>query len=81
MNVMRALLFLVISLFLPTHVLAAPYAAISIDAVSGEVLHCENCDARLHPAGLTKLLTLYIAFQAIESGRATLDDEVVISKK
>ena len=81
MNVMRAFLFLLISVFLPTHVFAAPYAAISIDAVSGEVLHCENCDTRLHPAGLTKLLTLYIAFQAIESGLATLDDEVVISKK
>ena len=80
MNVMRAFLFLLISVFSPTHVFAAPYAAISIDAVSGEVLHCENCDTRLHPAGLTKLLTLYIAFQAIESGLVTLDDEVVISK-
>ena len=81
MNFMRAFFFLCVSVFLPTHVLAAPYAAISIDAVTGEVLHCENCDTRLHPAGLTKLLTLYIAFQAIESGLVTLDDEVLISKK
>ena len=41
----------------------------------------ENCDTRLHPAGLTKLLTLYIAFKPRESGLVTLDDEVVISKK
>jgi len=33
MNVMRALLFLLLPAFLPTHVFAAPYAAISIDAV------------------------------------------------
>jgi len=50
MNFMRAFFFLCVSVFLPTHVLAAPYAAISIDAVTGEVLHCENCDTRLHPA-------------------------------
>ena len=48
--------------------IAAPYAAIVVDAKDGEVLHCEQCDAKLHPAGLTKLLTLYLVFSKIELG-------------
>jgi D-alanyl-D-alanine carboxypeptidase len=47
---------------------AAPSAAIVIDAKSGKVLHSENANTRLHPAGLTKLATLYIALAAIEAG-------------
>ena len=81
MNVIRATLFLIVSVFFPMNAEAAPYAAVSVDAVTGEILHCENCEMRLHPAGLTKLLTLYIAFQAIESGLVSLDDEVKISRK
>ena len=81
MNVIRATLFLLVSVFFPMNAEAAPYAAVSVDAVTGEILHCENCEMRLHPAGLTKLLTLYIAFQAIESGLVSLDDEVKISRK
>ncbi|SFQ09519.1 D-alanyl-D-alanine carboxypeptidase [Tranquillimonas alkanivorans] len=59
---------------------AAPYAAHVIDARSGEVLHSENADARLHPASLTKMMTLYIAFQAVENGEIGLDDKVTISR-
>jgi D-alanyl-D-alanine carboxypeptidase len=61
--------------------LSAPYAAIIIDAESGAVLHEENADTRLHPAGLTKLITLYAAFDAIETGLIGLDDKVRISLK
>ncbi|MAC76649.1 MAG: D-alanyl-D-alanine carboxypeptidase [Rhodobacteraceae bacterium] len=59
--------------------IAAPYAAMVIDARTGEVLHSRNADARLHPASLTKMMTLYIAFQAIENGEIGLDDQVRIS--
>ena len=65
---------------LPLSAAAAPYAAMVIDARSGKVLHAENADARLHPASLTKMLTLYIAFEAVEHGEIGLDDEVVISR-
>ena len=41
---------------------AAPYSALVMDAKNGKILHCEGCDTKLHPAGLTKLLTLYIVF-------------------
>ena len=60
---------------------AAPYAAIVINAETGEVLHEENANTRLHPAGLTKLMTLYVLFDALETGLIGLDDEVLVSNK
>ena len=59
---------------------AAPYAAMVMDARSGEVLHSRNADTRLHPASLTKMMTLYIAFEAIRLGEITLDTKVRISQ-
>ena len=72
-----SLLWLVVAL--PLSVSAAPYAAFVMDARSGEVLHARNADTRLHPASLTKMMTLYVAFQAIENGEITLDTTVKIS--
>ena len=71
----------VFALLCATTIFAAPYAAIVINADTGEVLHEENADTRLHPAGLTKLMTLYVAFDAIESGLVGLDETIKISKK
>ncbi|MFK7751599.1 MAG: serine hydrolase [Sedimentitalea sp.] len=65
---------------LPLSVSAAPYAAHVIDARTGEVLHSENADTRLHPASLTKMMTLYIAFEAVRNGEISLDSTVKISK-
>lgn len=65
---------------LPLAALAAPYADFVIDARTGEVLHETNADARLHPASLTKMMTLYIAFEAIEHGEISLDTMVTVSK-
>lgn len=74
-----AILF--VFLLAPVQVMAAPYAAMVIDARSGEVLHSRNADTRLHPASLTKMMTLYVAFQAIERGEISLDTMVRISPK
>ncbi|QIE46877.1 D-alanyl-D-alanine carboxypeptidase [Pseudohalocynthiibacter aestuariivivens] len=63
----------------PLSAAAAPYAALVMDARSGKVVHAENADTRLHPASLTKMMTLYIAFEAIENGEISLDDDVLIS--
>lgn len=73
-----ALWFLVI---VPLSAAAAPYAAYVIDARTGKVIHARNADTRLHPASLTKMMTLYIAFQAIERGEISLDTKVTISKR
>lgn len=65
----------------PGRGMAAPYAALVMDARSGEVLHAQNADTRLHPASTTKMMTLYIAFEAIKNGEITLDTQVRISRK
>jgi len=65
---------------LPLNATAAPYAAYVMDARTGKVLHSRNADTRLHPASLTKMMTLYIAFQAVENGEISLDTKVRISR-
>lgn len=67
-------------LFAPIRAGAAPYAAMVMDARTGEVLHSRNADTRLHPASLTKMMTLYIAFQAVQRGEISLDTPVTISR-
>ncbi len=71
--------FMVLTTMIPGQVTAAPYAAMVMDARNGEVLHSRNADTRLHPASLTKMMTLYIAFEAIRLGEITLDTEVTVS--
>lgn len=73
-----ALLWMLV--ILPLSAAAAPYAAVVIDARTGEVLHSRNADTRLHPASLTKMMTLYVAFQAVENGEISLDTKVKITK-
>ena len=63
----------------PVLAFAAPYAAVVMDARSGKILYQENADTRLHPASLTTMLTLYIAFEAIRNGEISLDTKVRIS--
>ena len=78
--IMGVVLFLGMALIPPTQAQAAPYAAVVVDARTGEVLHSRNADARLHPASLTKMMTLYIAFEAVRNGEISLDQKVRISK-
>ncbi|VDC25210.1 serine hydrolase [Pseudogemmobacter humi] len=59
---------------------AAPFAAIIMDARTGETLWSQNADTQLHPASLTKMMTLYITFQEIQAGRMSLDTVVTVSK-
>ena len=61
--------------------LAAPPAAIVVDARTGQVLFEQNADSRLHPASLTKMLTLYIAFDAVKRREIGLDTMVTVSAK
>ena len=80
LGLVRASWAIVLVVLLPAAALAAPYAAMVMDARSGEVLHARNADARLHPASLTKMMTLYVVFEAVESGEVGLDDEIRISR-
>ncbi len=51
-----------------------------IDANTGKVLHSESGYARRYPASLTKMMTLYMAFDLIEQGRMSYDTLITISK-
>ncbi|MEP5762070.1 MAG: D-alanyl-D-alanine carboxypeptidase family protein [Litoreibacter sp.] len=51
-----------------------------MDARTGEVLHSRNADTRLHPASLTKMMTLYVVFEAIRRGEIGLDTKIKISR-
>ncbi len=52
-----------------------------IDARSGQILAQHNAEMELPPASLTKMMTLYLAFEAIKQGRLNLDEQVNVSKK
>ncbi|MPZ59492.1 MAG: peptidase M15 [Rhizobiales bacterium] len=56
-----------------------PYASIVIDANSGAVLQATNADSRRHPASLTKIMTLYLLFERLESGRLNLNTRLPVS--
>ncbi|CBS85960.1 D-alanyl-D-alanine carboxypeptidase family protein [Azospirillum lipoferum] len=59
--------------------LAAKAAAIVVDARTGQVLIDQDADAIVHPASLTKMMTLYLAFDALEDGRLSLDQQLPVS--
>ncbi|MEM6944240.1 MAG: serine hydrolase, partial [Pseudomonadota bacterium] len=64
----------------PTPVQAAPYAGIVMDMRSGAVYYARSADRRQHPASLTKMMTLYLAFDAVEKGQIGLDQRVRVSR-
>jgi D-alanyl-D-alanine carboxypeptidase len=57
----------------------AKYAAIVMDADSGAVLYEANADTHNYPASLTKMMTLYLTFEALESGKLKLDQHFTVS--
>jgi D-alanyl-D-alanine carboxypeptidase len=56
------------------------YAAIVVDGNSGKVLHSANADALRHPASLTKIMTLYLLFERLESGELKLSSPLKVSE-
>ena len=56
-------------------------SSIVMDADTGHVLSEHNADAKAYPASLTKMMTLYLAFEALESGQLTLDQSVRVSHR
>ncbi|WP_297975869.1 serine hydrolase [uncultured Amaricoccus sp.] len=58
---------------------AQQHAALVMDARTGRIIHEENADTRVHPASLTKMMTLYIVFDQIRQGRLSLDQKITVS--
>ena len=58
---------------------SSKYAAIVIDANTGRVLHADQADSRRYPASLTKMMTVYMLFEAIQQGRVSASTEIPVS--
>jgi D-alanyl-D-alanine carboxypeptidase len=58
---------------------SARYSSIIVDAGSGEVLEEVNADQPRHPASLTKMMTLYLTFEALRDRRVALEQAVPVS--
>lgn len=56
-------------------------SAVLMDGITGQVLFKKNPEKRFDPASLVKVMTLYLTFDAIKCGKASLDQEETISKK
>lgn len=57
------------------------YASIVIDADTGTILHQDQPDAIRHPASLTKMMSLLLVFEALDSGRIRMDTRIPISQR
>jgi len=64
-----------------TSSMAARSAAIVIDAKTGKVLYSADADGRRYPASLTKMMTLYLTFEALAKGKISRNSPVVFSAK
>lgn len=75
----------VISNLVELSVVPAPTIAarawITIDVLSGQVLASSNPDMQIEPASLTKIMTAYVVFNAVEEKRITLNQQVAISEQ
>ncbi|MDF1608916.1 D-alanyl-D-alanine carboxypeptidase [Hoeflea sp. YIM 152468] len=56
------------------------YAAIVVDAKSGKMLYGANVNELRYPASLTKMMTLYLMFEAMDEGRVSRSDLIPISR-
>jgi D-alanyl-D-alanine carboxypeptidase len=54
-------------------------AALVVDGVTGKVLYARNETAERHPASLTKMMTLYLLFDALKAGKVTMQTQLPVS--
>lgn len=57
-----------------------PHAAV-MEVSTGQILYEKEADARVHPASVTKIMTILLTFEALESGEISLEDQVVTSAR
>lgn len=72
-------LLLMLAMVTSAHANNPRYAGIVVDLDNGEVLYAENIDEQRYPASLTKMMTLYLTFEALEAGRLRLDQPLPVS--
>ena len=57
----------------------AGYASVVVDAGTGEILNEVNADEENYPASLTKMMTLYLTFEALQKGHLKWDERLPVS--
>lgn len=78
---MKRVLLGILSSFVLFNAYAADYRAVLVaDIDSGHVLYQENANQLNYPASLTKIMTLYLTFDALEHNRLHLDDYLIVSQ-
>lgn len=60
---------------------ASKYAALVVDAQTGNIIYQENADRVRYPASLTKMMTLYLTFEALKKGRLKMNQTVAVSAR
>ncbi len=63
----------------PTGTSSPRYAALIINPATGEIYHQDNANERRYPASLTKMMTLYLLFEALEDKKISLSDRMSVS--
>lgn len=63
-----------------TQTAQAVEASLVLDSSTGTVLSEDHADEQRHPASLTKMMTIYLAFRALQDGRITMDDKLPVSR-
>ena len=76
-----ATVFLAVLLVLGPQPAFAKYASLVMDAETGRVIHEINADTRNYPASLTKMMTMYLVFEALESRLWTADSKLRVSAR
>jgi len=59
----------------------AGYASFVMDAQTGQIFHARNADTRNFPASLTKIMTLFMVFEALDTGKLSLDQRLPVSRR
>ena len=65
--------------WVPNPSVSGKYAYLIVDATSGREIASDQADELRHPASLTKLMTIYLTFSALDSGRLSLGDALPVS--
>ena len=81
----KIVLLLLLLVFPITHIKAEDLSENAVSAVimeysTGKILYEKNANQRLAPASMTKIMTMLLTMEAIDEGKISLDDSVVISK-
>jgi serine-type D-Ala-D-Ala carboxypeptidase (penicillin-binding protein 5/6) len=80
-NLLLSAAVMLTTALLPVAQAHAGYAHIVVDSNNGKVLAASHADTRNYPASLTKMMTLYMAFEAMHKGRLHWNSKIVMTKR